>query len=375
MIKLKHIRVDREDISSKLPPRITNNAVIKYDKEHNSIIIIGSIDIVTEAEEFISYLDVPIPQVLIEALVVDFNINKIRSYGMSVFTQSEGDSSGTWDSESFLPTLDLKPGVEKVENALNNVLEVFGAKKSIVDLPKNFRMAINALEASDVVKVRGTPQVATISGNPASITIGETRYYKLTKETKSAYDKEENVIGVDERFEKKQFNTKLSVTPWVMDSGYVMVKITPDFKVPRSGGSSDKPPTVDNRSLESIVRLKDGQTIVLGGQRQTQEMVNSKGVPLLSSIPVLGYLFSSKTITKNETQMMIFVTPHVYYGDEGGVSPDDYFGDEIEELLDDEKEDSKRESRGLFGRIRKNREEREKSERREMGESRDDEEK
>ncbi len=90
-----------------------------------------------------------------------------------------------------------------------------------------------------------------------------------------------------------------------------------------------------------MVRLRNGQTIVLGGQRQTENMENRSGTPLLSSIPILGWLFSSKTITQTETQMMIFLTPHVYYGDDNAVQPDDYFGKEVDKILDSEKSSKK----------------------------------
>lgn len=343
VIELKHIRAEEQLISKYLPPKISKEAVIKYDSEHNAVIVIGSYDIVAEATEFIEKIDRPIPQVLIEALVVEFNLNKIRSYGVSVFTGGLSDTSGEWDNEQFLPSLDLKPGRKRITNILNDVLRHLGAKR-VVELPKNFRVSIQALEAADVVKVHSTPQIATINGNPASITIGETRYYKLSKETISATSNvNQNLIGTDERFVEKKFNTQLEVTPWVMADGYVMVEIRPEFNIPRSGGDSDRPPTIDTRVIKSMVRIRDGQTIVLGGQRQTENVVNSKGVPLLSSIPILGYIFSSRTITKNETQMMIFLTPHVYYGDEGEVSPDDYFGDEITKMLEKHDPELKRE--------------------------------
>jgi type IV pilus assembly protein PilQ len=124
---------------------------------------------VAQAQEFIEAIDKPIPQVLIEALVVDFNVNKIHEYGMSLFTGSS-DSSVDWLSKKFLPTLDLKPGRKKTERVLEAVLKSFGVDR-IVELPSNFRAAIQALESADIVRVHSTPQIATINGNAASIII------------------------------------------------------------------------------------------------------------------------------------------------------------------------------------------------------------
>lgn len=348
VIPLRHIMADEAELGRMLPPHVVKSADIKFDKEHNAVVVIGSFDVIAQAQEYLEKIDRPIPQVLIEALVVDFNLNRIREFGVSLFTQSPGDSAGNWLSEQFVPGVQVKPGKKMTERLLRNVLNYIGIDK-VVRLPSNFRASLHALETADVIKVHSTPQIATINGNPASITIGETRYFKLTKEVKSSVASTgDNVIGTDERFEKIELNTTLQVTPWVMDQGYVIVKIRPEFRIPRTGGDLNRPPTTDTRVLESMVRLKDGQTIVLGGQRQTGTVVNNRGVPFLSSIPILGTLFSHKTTSKAESQMMIFLTPHVYYGDDAHVSPDDYFGEDIQRILDENDPD----------RFRKRREER-----------------
>jgi type IV pilus assembly protein PilQ len=332
VIPLKHIMANEDFINKVLPANISKEAVIKFDKEHNSLIVIGSFDIVAQAQEFIEKIDKFVPQVLIEALVVDFNLNRIRDYGLSLFTQGLKDTSSNWMSEHFLPDIDLKPGRNRTQRILDDISRSIGVHQ-IVSLPENFRAAIHALESSATVKVHSTPQIATINGNPASITIGETRYYKLKKETQAPVNNNTAVIGTDERFEVIKFNTQLEVTPWVMDDGYVMVKIRPEFNIPRTSIDNTTPPNVDTRVIESMVRLRNGQTIVLGGQRQTENVESRKGIPILGSIPILGWLFSSRTITKNETQMMIFLTPHVYYKDDNVVSPDDYFGDEVNKMI------------------------------------------
>lgn len=333
VIPLKNIRADQKLVGDLMPNDLVKEAVLKYDSEHNSIIVTGSFNDVEAIRDFIETIDKPVPQVLIEALVVDFNVSKIQSYGLSMFLGGKGESEG-WDQESYLPGLSLKPGKKRVQKILNNVLKHVGSNR-VVTLPENFRMNLEALESNDLVRVNSVPQIATISGNKGTITIGETRYYKLKKETKNAaITTGDAVVGVDERFQSMKFNTILDVTPWVMDDGNVMVEISPEFSIPRSGGEADRPPTTDTRTINSMVRLNNNQTIVLGGLRHSEEIVNRKGIPFLGSIPILGNLFSSRSMSKNETQMMIFLTPHVYYENEGNVNPDDYFSSEIEDALD-----------------------------------------
>jgi type IV pilus assembly protein PilQ len=260
-IPLRHIMAEEAQISKILPASITTNATVKYNSEHNAVIIIGSFDIAAEAQEFFEKIDKPIPQVLIEALVVDFNINKIRDFGLSLFTQTPGDSSGKWLSEQFLPTIDLKPGLKKTERVLRNVLNSIGLDRAsqIIDLPANFKSSIHALESADIVKVHSTPQIATINGNAAPITIGETRYYKLQKETRAPTDNDNTLIGTDERFEVINKHT---------------TQVTHKMKV-RKG--KIRPSSIfQNRVMEQLADLTQGVIESMPLQRQQYTADNAR---------------------------------------------------------------------------------------------------
>ncbi len=328
IITLKNIMADDDLANKLLPPNITKDAVVRIDKEHNSVIVIGSFDIVAQAQEFLAKVDQPVPQVLIEALVVDFNLSKTRQYGLQLFVADTVPKM----QDNYFPAVSTRVGQPTLQHALNEVLR-YTHINDVVSLPANFMGMINALEQADIAKVHSTPQIATLNGNTASITIGETQYFKLTSDVVNpSSGASGTVISTSEHFEKYQFDNKLEVTPWVMADRYVTVKIKPEFNIPRTKDNSGIPPTADKRDLESIVRLRDGQTIVLGGQRNTSETESKSGVPFLSSIPVLGWFFSNTTKVKNETQMMIFVTPHVYYKDEGTVNPQDFFKSKLEDF-------------------------------------------
>jgi len=325
-VQCKYIMADEEEITKLLPPSITKEAVIKFDKEHNAVIIIGSFDIVAQAQEYFEKIDQPVPQVLIEALVVDFNISKTREYGLDLFIPDTFSQT----VQHYFPYIQANVASKTIQHALNEIIKLI-RPNDIITLPANFMGMMTVLEDADIAKVLSTPQIATLNGNTASIVIGETRYFKLEEKTSQLTQQTPVTISTD-RFEKYQFDNKLEVTPWVMADRYVTVKIKPEFNIPRTKENTDIPPTADKRALESTVRLKDGQTIVLGGQRSTSETSSTQGIPFLASIPILGKLFSHEKTVKNETQMMIFLTPHVYYKDEAGINPQDYFKSKIEDL-------------------------------------------
>ena len=95
----------------------------------------------------------------------------------------------------------------------------------------------------------------------------------------------------------------------------ITVEIKPDFKTPVGQFSSALPPTINRRALSSTLIIKDGETIVLGGLIQEGETEQSSRVPILGSIPLIGGLFSSTSKSATKTELLIYVTPHLSYGE------------------------------------------------------------
>jgi Type II secretory pathway, component HofQ len=101
-------------------------------------------------------------------------------------------------------------------------------------------------------------------------------------------------------------------------NGELTLEIKPNFETPIGSFSPDKNliPAINTRSFVSTVRLRDGETIVLGGVIQESEISSENKFPLLGDIPIIGKLFttSEKSIRKGE--LMIYLTPRIFYGDE-----------------------------------------------------------
>jgi type II secretory pathway component GspD/PulD (secretin) len=99
------------------------------------------------------------------------------------------------------------------------------------------------------------------------------------------------------------------------------MEISPTFDVPGASPGPNTPPPVNRRSLNSTVRVKSGEMIVLGGLIGESESQTIDKVPFLGSIPILKWIFSTKKTEKSKTQLMIYLIPHVYYGSEKNVNP------------------------------------------------------
>ncbi|MBN4057058.1 type II and III secretion system protein, partial [bacterium AH-315-J21] len=193
-------------------------------------------------------------------------------------------------------------------------------------LTDKFFVRLSALSNEGKAKVIQRPQIATLNGHTASIAIGTTQYFLL--DSKTVYPSAQTDVSTQtsQRFETIEANISLEVTPNVTESGEVIVHIKPEFSTPAGQGfDPDIPPTINKRVIESTVRLRNGETIVLGGIVNSTESVTINKLPILGDIPLLGRLFQNRSSTKNETELMIYITPHIYYGSEGAI--------DIEEVL------------------------------------------
>lgn len=307
LVYLNYLKADK--VLEILPQSVTSKAEIKPIIEQNGLMVIGSRDVIQNVQNYVNAIDKPSPQILIEILVIDINNKKIRDINLNA--QNRGnlgiDSSGLKLPDFFLPGLDV---------ILDKKFfgKLFGGT-NIGFLPKDFSLQVQALEEKGLARIVSRPQIATLNGYPADIAVGQTQYYKFTTKTPMR-DPNQIYVSEYERFETVEANISLEIVPWVSSSGEITVEIHPDFKTPSGSLSPDVPPTIETRALNSTVRLKDGETIILGGLIRNEVSESDTGLPYIKDIPVLGNFFKSQNYNKLQQELIIYVTPHLYYGDE-----------------------------------------------------------
>ena len=316
LVRLGHIRADA--VMELIPDYLLQEATMQIVKEHNGIMVTGSSEAIAETELFVKQLDYPTPQILIEALVVDFQSTDLFELGVTLGRDAEV-ASEVRNTYLFGGGPGQSGGLEangnsKEANAyLDDLGDILGI--GIGKLPDDFYFRLNALSQEGRANIRSRPQVATLNGHSASISIGTTQYFIL--KTATPFQGTGNVVVQEtERFEAIEANVKLDITPWVSSSGEVTAEIRPEFSTPIGDLDPQVPPTINSRILDSTVRLQDGETIILGGLIQDVETTNINKVPILGSIPLLGKLFRNRSRNTVKSELVIFLTPHVFYGDE-----------------------------------------------------------
>jgi type IV pilus assembly protein PilQ len=289
---------------------------IKVVKERNGLLITGPRTAIARIEDL--QIDIPSAQILFEVLVVDYTTSEQASFGI---TANNYGADSTMPDRTYYPSWNYSANSEEANNGLRSLERRLGLSNLGV-LDDDFFIQLQALVEEGKANLQSRPQIATLNGHTASISIGTTQYYLLESETVYASTSSSTSSQTSQRFETIKANITLEVTPYVCRSGDVIVDLSPEFSTPSGQLDPDIPPTINSRVLKSTVRLKNGETIVLGGLIEDTKSATMEKVPILGSIPILGRIFQNRSSEDTRSELMIYITPHIYYGSEGAVNRD-----------------------------------------------------
>ena len=295
-----------ESILTIIPDEIKKDLDIKIDKELNSFLVNGPAANIERFESFINYIDKAVPVILIEVMLLEVNRSATVETGIQA---GIGDKPVTTKGTVF-PNADINLGA----STINKIIDGFNGFGSlnIGQVVPNFYLSLKAMETNGNLKVRSSPRLSTLNGHKAYLSIGETTYYVVTNQ---------NYYGsqIPQASEVKNYqpiDAELSVTimPLVSGNG----QITMDIKVIQSSFNGQKvdkdaPPGINSREFTSIIRVKDQDIIVLGGLEESVKNDSGTGVPLLSRIPILKWLFSSRKREDSKKKLSVLIKPTVIY--------------------------------------------------------------
>jgi type II secretory pathway component GspD/PulD (secretin) len=187
-----------------------------------------------------------------------------------------------------------------------------GNLTSLVFENMNTAAAINALSQQGTVEVISTPRIRALNNQTTLIKVGvETPFFAQFLESQQTQSGAITTSG--DQITSITVGTILSITPQISDNDWVSLDITPvltslvDTKSSPSGTATAA--VLDTKQASTLVRVRDGTTIVMGGLIQTQDAKNDKKVPLLGDIPWLGKLFTGTFRFNQKKELVIFVTP------------------------------------------------------------------
>ena len=172
-----------------------------------------------------------------------------------------------------------------------------------------FSALFNLEEFRGAVNVLSTPQILTSDNREAEIIVGENVPF-ITKSEANAAQPD----SIFNTIERTDVGITLRITPQITEGDFVRLDIYQEISalIRESLEFAETiGPTTTKRSTKTSVVVKDRETVVISGLMQEREEENITKVPLLGDIPLLGYLFKSKSARKEKTNLLVFLTPHI----------------------------------------------------------------
>lgn len=279
---------------------------IKEFKEQNMLLLSGSTPQIKEIESYIQRLDKLVPMVLIEITLLDIRKGTSVKTGLKIGTaDSTVRSGGTLLGEG----IDFTFGA----GSINRFLSQIGTNNSfnLGRVVPNFYVNLKALEENENVDLRSVPKLSTLNGHKASLTIGSTRYYRT--QTQNIIPGLQTNSVVTEQFTPVEANLSIDIRPVVSADEQITMNITVNISDFIGTPAENRPPPTSTSKFTSIIRAKNEDMIVLGGIERTENSNSGSGVPLLSRIPVLKWLFSSKEKRTQKVVSVVFIKPTIIY--------------------------------------------------------------
>lgn len=297
---------------------------IAVDPRTNKLIITDVAEVFPQVENILAELDIKPPQILIEAQIVEVS----KTSGLSLGFEYGGTDGAMISMTGPKRKVDLEyikgqgvkgwnyifPSKDQLDSGSSG--SGSGSSSSSSDQGEDegglldfsaFNIVLKSLLTRGEAKYLGKPKVVTLNNKTATITTSTDATVGQTMSQSGSGSGEGMTTTSAER---KRVGLTLQVTPQVNREGYVTLYVQPSYSDLVSSGFDFSKDTT-TRAASTLVRVKNGQTVVIGGLLTSRETDQTRKVPLLGDIPLLGWLFTSKTKSKSTTDLVIFITPTI----------------------------------------------------------------
>jgi len=246
---------------------------VKINTDQNAVILSGPAPVLEKFRQDVAKFDIPAAQIMLNVDVVEFTKMDTDTFSAML---SYGNSRIGISTDSLTGTSTLT---------------------ALATLPTTFAAHLQALVEKHQARVRANPRIATVSGRGANIFIGQQQY--LTNPV--------NIPGQGSSYSINAGVT-LAITPLTGGDGEIILDLSEEISTLSAPDAITGLPTKTTRSANSTIRVRDGQTIVIGGLREAEDRSTRHAIPILSRLPLLGSLFRSKRDESTMVDLAIFIT-------------------------------------------------------------------
>jgi len=304
---------DVQDVNTAIRTLLGTNVKVQAIVNQNAIVVRGTPDELLLAQKLVNDLDKARAEVVVDIAVLEVSKNWERTIGIQ-WPQSVGLALQPPTSSTSTTTT----GTTGTTGSTNS-----GTSPSLYDLAHlkatDFAVTIgsataNLLLTDSDTKILDNPRLRATDQQKATMKIGE----RIPIATGS-YQNGAGVVGagvsslVNTQFQYQDVGVNIEVTPTVHFDHDVTLKIVIEVTAQTSSVtiSGVTEPILSQRKVDQVIRLREGEASILGGIQNTQDQTSWSGIPGLSSIPILKYLFGSKDMTKTDDELVFVVVPHI----------------------------------------------------------------
>ena len=268
------------------------------DDINNAVLVYGNRNDFMKIEAALKRLDVPPTQVLIEATIIEVTLGDSLQYGLQGMFSGKGVNGGTGTGVLSTAT----------DGSLSSAVQ--GFSYTLKNSAGNIQGVLSALASKSLLKVISSPSLMVLDNHTANITVG----------TQQPVQTASTIItggAVSNSIQYKDTGVNLTVTPSVNAGNMVtmdLVQSVSDVGAKVDSATGQFP--FNQRQITSKLAVRSGEYIVMGGLIRDNNSSGSSGLPLLSSIPVVGGLFGTRTSTQNRTELLVVLTPRVVRSDQ-----------------------------------------------------------
>lgn len=313
-----------EDIKPQIEELISKETgSLKIDARTNRVVVKDTPERLEYIKKVIEAFDEKTQEVLIDAKIVQITLSDKYGYGIDWTALFEAGVEGALD-------INLPTGLTNVTSNAFTLASTKGGDSAVLSF----------LETFGKTDILSTPRITVADKQEAKILVGAKEAYVTSTVTTlqgGTTQTADNIQFVD-------VGVSLSVTPIINKEGYITMKIKPEVSNVTStlilyydtGAKRGQVPIVSTSEADTTVMVKDGTTLIIGGLMKNTDTENIAKVPILGDVPVVGGLFRSKGISKEKTELVIFLTPHIVTGDVSSAETAQYLEEPKEENLEKE---------------------------------------
>lgn len=279
------------------------------DKVKNALVIMARPSDYRTVESALRRLDIVPLQVLIEATILEVTLNDALRYGVEWFFKFGSQKLSLSDA-----------GLGRISSPSNSVANaIFPGFSYILSPTDSVKVVVNALDSVSDVNVVSSPQIFVLDNQTATLTVGDQVPITTRSLASPISSTTADAFATSNSIEYRDTGVILNVTPRVNAGGLVTMEISQEVSDVRpvdtdsatTTESQATSPTISQRKVETTVAVQGGETVALGGLITDNRTDSSTGLPYLSRLPVIGWLFGTKRESAARTELLVLITPRV----------------------------------------------------------------